>query len=77
MRTLGLLSPRETETEWGPWVRAEQMTRLGLGVVLLDAGASASLGLADVTGAPIPDGERWLCTEEVWRAAPQSPVGAA
>ncbi|BEI82463.1 hypothetical protein CcaverHIS002_0303310 [Cutaneotrichosporon cavernicola] len=73
VRTLRLLGPRQTESDFATWVRHERATRLGLAVLLFDT----TLGLSDVASAPIPDQERWLLTSDAWVAREQTSVGAA
>lgn len=71
-RTFSLLSSRPG-TEWTAWVRNERRTRLGLAIFLLDAGNNPALSLGDISGAHMPDSDRWLCTEEAWQATPGPP----
>ncbi|KLT46050.1 hypothetical protein CC85DRAFT_282189 [Cutaneotrichosporon oleaginosum] len=73
VRAQRLLAPRDPESEWGAWVRAETRTRLGLAVFLCDA----ALGIADVEGAAVPDAERWMLAPDAWLAREHASVGAA
>lgn len=70
-RALSLLSDSDTGDDWRLWAQSERGRRLGLAVFTLDASsARPSFGLGEVASTPMPDGDRWLASEEAWRALP-------